>query len=57
MDRENSVMMGGRGNDGRWRRSVKGPWMLMEGDVTWGAEHTVQHTDDVPENCAPETCV
>ena len=27
----------------------------MEGDQTWGGEHTVQYTDDVLQNCAPET--
>ena len=27
----------------------------MEGDLTWGGEHTIQHTDDVLKNCAPET--
>ena len=21
--------------------------MVMEGDLTWGAEHTIQYTDDV----------
>ena len=31
--------------------------MLMGGDWTWGGEHTVQCTDDVLWNCAPETCI
>ena len=30
---------------------------VMDGDVTWGGEHTVQCTDDVLWNCAPETCI
>ena len=29
----------------------------MDGDLTWGGEHTIQCTDDVLWNCAPETCV
>ena len=28
--------------------------MVMEGDLTWDGEHTVQYTDDV-QNCTPET--
>ena len=31
--------------------------MAMEGDLTWGSEHTMQCTDDVLWNCAPETCI
>ena len=27
----------------------------MEGDMTWGGEHTIQYTDDVVQNCTPET--
>ena len=30
--------------------------MVMEGDLTWGGEHTTQSTDDVLWNCASETC-
>ena len=26
----------------------------MEGDLTWGGEHTIQYTDDVLQNYAPE---
>ena len=29
----------------------------MEGDWTWGGEHTAQHTEDVLQDCAPETYV
>ena len=29
----------------------------MEGDLTWGDEHTIQYTDDVLQNCTPETNV
>ena len=25
------------------------------GDLTWGGEHTIQYTDDVLQNCTPET--
>ena len=29
----------------------------MEGDWTWGGEHTIQYTDDISQNYAPETYV
>ena len=29
--------------------------MLMEGDLTWGGEHTIQYTDGVFQSCTPET--
>ena len=31
--------------------------MVMEGDLTLCGEHTVQYTDDVLQNCAPETYI
>ena len=31
--------------------------MEMVRDLTWGGEHTIQYTDDVLWNCAPEACV
>ena len=31
--------------------------MVIERDLTWGSEHTIQCTDDVLWNCAPETCI
>ena len=31
--------------------------MVMEGDLTWGGEHTAQCADDVLQNCTPETCI
>ena len=31
--------------------------MVIEGDLTWGGEHTIQYTDDVLENCTPETYI
>lgn len=27
----------------------------MEGDLTWGGEHTIQHADDISQNYTPET--
>ena len=27
----------------------------MEGDFTWDVEHALQYTDDVSQNCTPET--
>ena len=29
--------------------------MVMEGDLTLGGEHVIQYTDDVLQNCTPET--
>ena len=29
--------------------------MVMEGD--WGGKHTIQYTDDVLQNCTPETYI
>ena len=29
--------------------------MEIEGDLTWGGEHTIQCTDDVLQNCIPES--
>ena len=29
--------------------------MMIEGDLTWGGEHTIQYKDDVSLNCTPET--
>ena len=31
--------------------------MVTEGDLTWGSEHTIQCTDGLLWNYAPETCV
>ena len=31
--------------------------MVIEGDLTWGGEHTIQYTDDVLQNCTPETYI
>ena len=28
--------------------------MVMEEDLTWGDEHTIQYTDDALYNCTPE---
>ena len=30
--------------------------MVMDRDLTWAGEHTVQCTGDVLESCAPEPC-
>ena len=35
----------------------KGMEMVMEGDLTWGGEHTVQYTDDILQNCTLETYI
>ena len=29
----------------------------MEGDFSWDGEHTIQYTDDVLQNCTPETYI
>ena len=31
--------------------------MVMERNLTQGGEHTMQYTDDVLQNCAPETYI
>ena len=31
--------------------------MVMEGDLTWGGEHTIQCTHDILQNCTPETYI
>ena len=31
--------------------------MMMEGDLTWGGEHTIQYIDDVLQNCTTETYI
>ena len=31
--------------------------MVMEGDLTWGGEHTILYLYDVLWNCASETCI
>ena len=31
--------------------------MLMEGDLTWRGEHTLQYTDDVLQNYTAETYI
>ena len=31
--------------------------MVIDEDLTWGGEHTIQCTDGVLWNCAPETCI
>ena len=36
-------MVGQKGD----KRGGQGGQMVMEGDLTWGGEHTVQYTDDV----------
>ena len=31
--------------------------MVIEGDLAWDVEHSIQCTNDVLWNCAPETCI
>ena len=31
--------------------------MVMEAKLTWGGEHTLQHTGDVLQHCTPETYI
>ena len=31
--------------------------MVIEEDLAWGGEYTIQRTDDVLQNCTPETYV
>ena len=39
------VITRGKGDGGKQR--IKGREMEMEGDLTWGDEHTMQYTEDV----------
>ena len=36
---------------------IKGGYMVVEGDLTWGGEHIMQYTDDVLWNRTPETYI
>ena len=31
--------------------------MVMEGDLTWGGEHSLQYTDALFQNCTSETYI
>ena len=31
--------------------------MVVERDLTWSGEHTIQYTDAVLQNCTPDTYV
>ena len=53
LDTDNSVQLAGIRVWGRWRRVWSDK--VMEGDLTWGGEHTIQCTDDVLWNCSLET--
>ena len=34
-----------------------GGQMMMDRDLTWDGDDTIQRTDDVQQNCAPKTCI
>ena len=36
---------------------VKKEQVVIEGDLTWSSEHTMRYTNDVLQNCTPETYV
>ena len=54
MHTNNSVLIAGQ-----WGEVEEGAGgnMVMDGDETWGGEHTTQCREDVLWNCAPETCI
>ena len=31
--------------------------MVMEGELTWSGEYAIHYTDDVLQNCVPETYI
>ena len=31
--------------------------MVMEKDLNWADEHTIQYTDDILQNCTSKTCI
>ena len=45
-DKNMLITRGKGGQDRKSQKSVKGQ-IVMAGDLTWGGEHTIQHTDDV----------
>ena len=42
-----------------WEKQKRVKWgqMVMEEDLTWNGEHTIQHTDDILYNCTTEACI
>ena len=46
MDTDNSSVIT-RGEGGGGVEEGEGSQMVMEGELTWGGEHTIQCTDDV----------
>ena len=57
MDPDNSTVSTRRKSGLRETERLQGEYMVMEGDLTWGGEHTTQYTDDVLQNCTPEIYV
>ena len=55
-DTDNSLVMT-RGRGVGQEEEGEGGQMVMEGDLTWGGEHTLQCTHDILYNCAPETYI
>ena len=44
--------------EGDWRQVDESIWGLNgDGDLTWGAEHTTQYTDDVLYSCTLEAYI
>ena len=46
-DTDNSMVITRGKGSGRGQKRVNGGQMVMEGDLIWGGEHTIQYTDDV----------
>ena len=56
-DTDNSIVVT-RGKGGKRRQKrVKGVKYMVTGDFTLGVEYTMQHTDDVLQNCTLETYI
>ena len=43
-----------KAGEGREKRKKQGQ-MVVEGELTWGIEHTIQYTDGVLEDWTPKT--
>ena len=50
------VITRSKGGKGR-QEKVKGGYVVTKGDSTLGGKHTIQYTDDISQNCTPESYV
>lgn len=53
--REQGAPVASHRGERRNKQRIRNAKLATEGEVTWGGAHTMQHTDDVLQNCTPET--